>query len=280
MIYFCADDYGISKQSNTRIENCIKNGVLNKVSVLPNGELGDFKENLSGAHKISLHLNLVEGYPLSNPKDVDLLVTKDGNFRHSFIGLFFLSYSGKRRRLEEQLYKEIKKQLVFWKEQIGETPVCVDSHQHTHMIPLVFKTLLRVIKDERIDVEYLRIPAEPVVPYLLAPSTCKIKGMIKQWLLNFLYLVNRKKLRESNINHSYFMGVMLSGRVTEDGIKKLLGHYQKIAEKHNKDIEIALHPGYIEQGEQMIDGCRADFQKFYFSPWRKKEYDTLINYKF
>ena len=36
MIYFCADDDGISKTSNERIEYCLKNGALNKVSVLPN----------------------------------------------------------------------------------------------------------------------------------------------------------------------------------------------------------------------------------------------------
>ena len=63
MIYFCADDYGISKISNTRIEECLKNGVLNKISVLPNGDVSDFNERLLGENvKLSLHLNLIEGY--------------------------------------------------------------------------------------------------------------------------------------------------------------------------------------------------------------------------
>ena len=42
MIYFCADDYGISEGANSRIENCLENGVLNKISVLPNGKVLDF----------------------------------------------------------------------------------------------------------------------------------------------------------------------------------------------------------------------------------------------
>ena len=46
MIYFCADDYGVSKNSNSRIEKCIESGVLNKVSVIPNGEISDLKEHL------------------------------------------------------------------------------------------------------------------------------------------------------------------------------------------------------------------------------------------
>ena len=66
MIYFCADDYGISKSSNMRIEECLKNGVLNKISVLPNGDISNFNEHLLGENvKLSLHLNLIEGHPLS-----------------------------------------------------------------------------------------------------------------------------------------------------------------------------------------------------------------------
>ena len=110
MIYFCADDYGISSQSNTRIEECLKNGVLNKISILPNGDASDFSERLFGEDvKLSLHLNLIEGYPLSKKEDVSLLVTDKGFFKYSFIGLFFLSIFGNRSLLEKQVYNEIKK---------------------------------------------------------------------------------------------------------------------------------------------------------------------------
>ena len=60
----------------------------------------------------------------------------------------------------------------------------------------------------------------------------------------------------------------------------MLPRYLSLAKKYNKDIEIGFHPGYIKDGEKLIDGSRQDFGKFYFSPWRKVEYDTLINFKF
>ena len=86
MIYFCADDYGISKDSNYHIEKCFKNSVLNKISVLPNGEISDFKKNLSVENKmLCLHINLVEGKPLSNPDDIKSLVSENGFFKYSFI---------------------------------------------------------------------------------------------------------------------------------------------------------------------------------------------------
>lgn len=285
MIYFCADDYGISIDGNSRIENCLENGVLNKVSVLPNGEISDFKQRLSGSNTtISLHINLVEGCPLSSAKDIDLLISDNGYFKYSFIGLFFLSISNKRKEFEKQVYTEIQSQIKFWKKAMGENiSVSIDSHQHTHMIPLIFKTLMRVIEDESLNVEYMRIPAEPILPYAFTPSLYfeyHPVGLIKQWLLKNFAFINRKELKKSKIQSAYFMGIMFSGKLNEVRIKKLLPHYIRLAKKYNKDIEIVFHPGYVNGTEKLVDGVRQDFKKFYFSPRRKIEHDTLINFKF
>ena len=76
------------------------------------------------------------------------------------------------------------------------------------------------------------------------------------------------------------MGILFSGKLNEARIRKLLPHYLKLAKKHNKNIEIGFHPGYIKDGEKLLDGSRQDFRKYYFSPWRKIEHETLINFKF
>ena len=285
MIYFCADDYGISTHSNRRIENCLKNGVLNKVSVLPNGEISDFKQRLSAGNALlSLHINLVEGRPLSDPNDIDLLISESGYFKYSFIGLFFLSISNKRKEFEKQVYKELQSQIKFWKKAMGENiSVSIDSHQHTHMIPLIFKTLMRVIRDEGLNVEYMRIPAEPISPYVFTPSLYfeyNPIGLIKQWLLKTFAFANRRELAKSKIQSAYFMGIMFSGKLNEARIKKLLPRYLKLAKKHNKNIEIGFHPGYIKDGGKLLDGSRQDFRNFYLSAWRNIEHETLINFKF
>ncbi|MEE0945328.1 MAG: ChbG/HpnK family deacetylase [Acutalibacteraceae bacterium] len=280
MIYFCADDYGISKLSNTRIEECLKNGVLNKISILPNGNASDFSELIFEKNiKLSLHLNLIEGYPLSKKEDVSLLVARNGSFKYSFIGLLFISIFGNRNLLEKQIYNEIKAQIDFWKNKMGKkTPILIDSHQHTHMIPLVFKTLMRVITEENVAVEYLRIPNEPILPYIKSPSLYfkfSSVGLAKQWLLKFLNFVNRKEFKKSNIKSAAVMGILFSGQLSEDKINKLLPRYMQ----HNKNIEIVFHPGYLEDGESLIDGCRPNFEKFYYSKWRRVEYNTLINFR-
>lgn len=284
-IYFCADDYGISAEGNDCIADCLENGILNKVSVLPNGETTDFKKRLTDLNAtISLHINLVEGYPMSNPEDVSLLLANNKNFKHSFIGLLLLSLSPKRKIFEKQVYKEIQSQIRFWMKTMGEdAEISIDSHQHTHMIPLIFKTLMRVIRDENLKVHSVRFPAEPITPYLLTPSlfsTYSPTGLIKQWLLKFLGFVNQKELKKSKITSSYFMGILFSGKLDERKIKKILPRYLKLAEKNNKNIEIGFHPIYIKNSENLIKGTQKSFLKFYFSPWRKTEYDTLLNLKF
>ena len=285
MVYFCADDYGISACGNSRIENCLENGVLNKISVLPNGEITDFNKRLQKHNvTLSLHINLVEGHPLSEPNDVSLLISDDGYFKYSFVGLFFLSISNKRKEFEKQIYKEIQNQVKVWKMAMGEnTSISIDSHQHVHMIPLIFQILMRVIRDEDLSVSSIRIPSEPISPYLFTPSLYfeyKPTGLIKQWLLKFLAFTNRKELKKSKIQTAYFMGILFSGKLNEARIRKLLPHYLKLAKKHNKNIEIGFHPGYVKSGEKLIDGSRQDFSKFYYSPWRNTEYNTLLNFNY
>ena len=159
----------------------------------------------------------------------------------------------------------------------------IDSHQHTHAIPLIFKTLLRVIEDEKIDVEYLRFPSEPLTPFLMSPSLYfeySLVGLAKQWLLKFFGAINKGRMKKSQISSAYFMGAVFSGALSKKRVKKLLVHYEKLATKHNKNIEIGFHPGFVNEGEKLMKGTKEDFGKFYYSPWRKAEYDTLINFGF
>ena len=284
MIFVCADDYGISKESSERIALCAQAGVLNKVSILPNGDIGNFEEHLGGTGvKLSLHLNLVEGYPLSKPEDVNLLIGENGSFQYSFIGLWLLSLSRKRKQLKEQLRHELGNQIRFWKQHIGpESPMCIDSHQHTHMIPLVFKALMEALKENDVTVDFLRFPAEPLLPYLLEPSlylTYSPVNLVKQWLLKFFGLINERERKKANIKREYLMGVLFSGSMDARRVPKVLKHYLQLAEKRKRDIELLFHPGYSQPGEKLICGNKQQFDKFYFSPGRRVEFETLMQLK-
>lgn len=279
MIYFCADDYGLCDALSLRIMKCAEEGVLNKISVFPNFNTADISNIVKNENTASLHINLAEGKCMANPCETHLLADEKGNLKNTFGRLFALSIL-KGKKLEEQLYKEMKAQILFWKSILPENvPFCVDSHQHIHIIPVVFKTLMKVIEDEKINVSYLRIPAEPLLPYIKTPSlyfTYSCVNIIKQWLLKFLWLIDKKYVKDCHIPSAYFFGVLFSGKMDEKRVKKILPQYIKLAKKNNKDIEVLFHPGYVEPWELDFKNKAVIFEKFYTSENRKKEFDAVM----
>ena len=123
--------------------------------------------------KLAVHLNLVEGKALSPAAEIPLLVRPDGSFCNSFTGLLRLSLTPRRRAFAAQLYRELERQLLAYAALFpAGTPLRIDSHQHTHMIPLVFRTLLQILADHHLPVEHLRIPAEPLPPSMPSSRPC------------------------------------------------------------------------------------------------------------
>ena len=280
MIYICADDYGLCENVSEHIQKCIDEGALNKVSVFPNLDRIDLQKILKDKNiRVSLHLNLVEGRCMAAADEINLIADKDGNLKHTFGGLFKSGlFHGKE--FEAQVYKEIKAQVLFWKSILPEDiPFCIDSHQHTHMIPAVFRALIKVLNDEKISSEYLRIPAEPLMPFIQTPSlyfTYKPVNIIKQWLLKYLWLINKSVANKYNIPTSYFFGILFSGKMDEKRVSKVLPKYKKLAEKHGRDIEVLFHPGYTDKNECEFENKNIVFEKFYLSKNRKTEFDSVI----
>lgn len=278
MIYFCADDYGLNATASLRIQQCIESGAINKVSVFPNFEPIDLR-SLQPA-RISLHLNLVEGKCMANAAKLDLLTDQNGHFKHTFGGLLMASLYN-RKSFEAQVQKEIRAQVLFFQNALPHgAPFCVDSHQHTHMIPAVFRALVKVLREENIHVTYLRIPAEPILPYLKAPSlyvTYRAANLAKQWFLNFLWLIDKPKLKDFPVPTADFLGILFSGKMDEKRVNKILPRYIKRAAKAGRDIEVLFHPGYLEKHEADFRGKNVVFEHFYFSENRKLEFDSAKN---
>ncbi len=278
MIYFCADDYALNNTASTHIKQCIDAGALNKVSVFPNFESFNINEISKDKNiMFSLHLNLVEGKCLSEPAEINLFANPDGKFKYNFGGLLKLNLF-KRKKFEAQIYKEIKAQVVFWQKLLPEdADFCIDSHQHAHMIPAIFKVLLKVLEEQKIDLKYIRIPAEPLSPFIKTPQlylSYSPVNIIKQWLLKFLWLINKRYKKTYKIPTAEFFGILFSGNMDEKRVGKILPEYIKLAEKKGRDIEVLFHPGYLSPSDETnADVC---FEKFYLSKNRKTEFDSLI----
>ena len=280
MIYICADDYGLCNEASAHIQKCIDAGALGKVSVFPNFDKVDLHEIAKNKNiRISLHLNIVEGKCMANAEEINLIVEKNGDFKHTFGGLFRLNLFHPKK-LEAQVYKEIKAQVLYWKSILPKgSPFCIDSHQHIHMIPAIFRALNKVLIDEEIKITHMRIPAEPIMPYIKTPSlyfTYKPINIIKQWLLKFLWMLNKPMTKKYRIPTSLFCGILFSGKMDEKRVNKILPKYKKLADKDGRDIEVLFHPGYMNMTKADADCKNIVFKEFYLSPDRKTEFDSVM----
>lgn len=279
---FHADDYGACREVSEHILDCCRKGALNSLSVLPNGRDPDgcmrMLEPYRDKVKISIHFNLAEGHCLAEPSQVPLLVDERGMFHISFFKVLLWSFTGKRKELRRQIELEMSAQLARILPYVKS--VRVDSHQHYHMIPLVLKSILKVVEQSGREIEFIRIPAEPLKPFLKHPElwlTFRPINLVKNLVLNVLNLMDMRILKIYRRKSAVFFGILLSGGMDLKRVRRLLPDFQKIADRKNLPLEILCHPGGVQSPEALMDIENTDCVRFYTSEGRKTEKEMLMN---
>lgn len=157
-LIFNADDYGRCAEVNDAVEELVKAGRLRDVSVLVNGELMDSAVSFLRANpqvSIGIHLNAVEGKPISSAVEVDWLTGAEGEF----VGLSQLMLRWIKRPLAVSRAIEIE-----WRAQVEKLLDAklslshADSHQHLHAFPPAWRIAVRLCREYGIC--SLRLPRE------------------------------------------------------------------------------------------------------------------------
>lgn len=288
-IWYHADDFGVSIEQSEKILACFTNGALNSISILPN------VPDLKGAHILLektdtkcelrrvLHLNFVEGKPLAGADKVPLLTNDRGYFDKSFVKLFIWNYTAgktKRGELKRQLCKEIREQLRAVTSENDFHITAIDSHQHYHMIPIVFDCIMSVINEaefKALDIRQIRIPVDPLKPVLFFRDRTKISpvNMLKWLILKTSSRRNRLILRKNGIEAPVFFGIFYTCEMKWDIVKVLLPLYKKYADRRNENLELMFHPGNLTAKYEMLDINRNELWEFYASDNRFAEAQCL-----
>ena len=290
-----ADDYAISPHSSEDILSCLRAGCLDSLSVLTNMSCYEKyaekyrQEKASWPREplLSVHLNFMEGHCLADPAEVPHLVDKEGFFHISWGTLFLWNYSPKKfLTIKKELKKEIAAQTERFLEMFGgQEPLRFDGHQHTQMIPLVYWALLEVIVERHYRTDYIRVTREPVRPYLKAGGlwkTYRPVNWIKNLLLNYFAGGMERTLRKNRPSWQrentpmYLWGVVMSGRMDEKRVRRLLPAMRAQAEKKGRHLEILFHPGSVLQQELTDEFCNRGANGFHISPDRHAEYETVM----
>lgn len=286
-----ADDYGLTLNTSRDIMEGINVGKLHSISIMPNTTCFDKTREYFYNHierdkmpAISVHLNFMEGYCVSDKSELGYLVDEEGLFHISWGTLVKYNYNFViRNKVKEQLKKEIKAQLfrVIEGYHLLENgrKLRVDSHQHTHMIPIVMESLLEVIGEESIPTEYIRISKEPWMVYLkkvhFIPSY-RIINMVKVMILNWYSIGDEKLLNAAGIPTMLLSGVMLSGKMDIVRVRALLPDLKEYAKKKNVQLEVLFHPGTALKEEVGREFNHPDANEFYLSSNRRVEYDAMM----
>ncbi|MBR4461190.1 MAG: ChbG/HpnK family deacetylase [Erysipelotrichaceae bacterium] len=287
-----ADDYAYSLNTSRDILECLSCGALDSISIICN--TSQFEECMDLFYEaipsfdhlplLSVHLNLCEGFQSS-----ELLPMSWGQ-------LFLASYSLKRKKYKDILKQEIKRQLTETQKVIdrcifiakeNNVPVYqnglrIDSHIHTHPIPVVWESLIEVIEEEKLEVEYIREPSEPLSVYLketILYPTYSLINIVKNRILRFYSHKIHRYLEKQKKQTMYLWGLVMSLHMDFDRIEVLWSAMKEKADHDGRDLELLFHPGTALQSEYSKEMNAKYFKDSNTSKNRGIEKESVLRIK-
>jgi len=226
-----ADDFGLTKGINRGIADGFKNGIITSASLIATmpafqHAVGLAKENPD--LDIGVHLSLTLGKPCSNNERLSPIV-EEGEFIRSYAHVIANIYAN-RLHIED-----IKEEMSAQIRKVQETGLRVshlDSHQHTHMVPRVFKLMLTLMQEHQVP--FVRIPDELVGTRQLL--TTKGWGLL---VLGLIGKMSRRKVVRAKLSTTdYFWGLSCSEAMSLHDLTHMLRSLRPGTH------ELMCHPGY------------------------------------
>lgn len=278
-----ADDYGYSINTSKDILDCIKSGCVNSISIICN--TNSFEESIEMLYEVipslpflplmSVHINLPEG---------------KGDILPKSWGKLFLSTNS----IKDELKKEIKYQIDTVNEviekcieianknniEVRQKGLRIDSHIHTHPIPVVWNSLVEVLEEGKYDVEFIRNPKEPILPFIKNVGfSYGFVNILKNRILMLFSGKIDKYCETHNLNKMFMWGLVMSGHMDFDKIKLIYPDMYKYAKSKGRNLEILFHPGMALQDEYGDEMNKEYFKNANLSKNRHIEKETVLRIK-
>lgn len=244
-----ADDFGISEEANKAITYCFRQKIITQTTIMVNMSYAEEALTLSKENdffdRVGLHLNLIEGKPLTEEiKKTDLCDAQgcfNGKIMHDFRCRLYLT-AKERKAVKEEIIAQIEKYL-----NMGFPLRHIDSHQHAHTNQWVMSMLIPIIGKSGFHSMRLarNIPWENI-------------NQIKRTYKSF---INRKVLRY-NLNHGAKFNVIKFGSMKDaekeiakpdsDGIIEVMAHPLFTGNRLSDLIEETSIAEWIEDKKQFL----------------------------
>jgi len=240
-----ADDLGWTEGVNRCIAEAHRGGLVTSASLLANGRAFVSACELARANPglgVGVHLNLSNGTPSGNPRDVRSLLNSKGLLHYATDALFLRIVT--RRMDLDEVQREWEAQICKIRA-AGIVPIHLDGHKHVHMLPGLFEIAIRLAKKHGIGA--IRISHEDSrLRSLLSPgaqqkTTMLLKQAAQARVLKFLARNARELANHAGlVTTDYFCGIAQTGALTTGGLESLLKNLP------DGTTELMCHPGYAD----------------------------------
>ncbi len=233
-----ADDFGLTRGVNRAIADGFRLGTVSSASLLAAADAaGDAAEVARATGlAVGLHLNLTTGRPLSAAEEIPSLVDRDGRFwsRRAFT---LRSMSGRVRAADVR--RELRRQLDRL-ERLGVVVGHIDSHQHVHVVPTVFRVVVAEATARGLPVRY---PWERTVvgaAAMRSPARVARKALLALFCASNRLVARRAGVRTPRSFLTIFSLVPLPPALT-------LAHYRVLLERLPPGVsELMVHVADVD----------------------------------
>ncbi len=224
-----ADDYGYYPCVSKGILEAAKAGALTATGILANSpDLATQLQWLKGieALDVGVHLNLTYGQPLTKGM-AERLKPWQGQFPNAY-AMSGLLLTGRMSLVDVR---------AEWRAQIETCQAqklrFLNSHEHIHMLPLLFPLVLELAKDY--GIQYVRLTqAEWLAPF-------RLSALIRNSLMQTMHFINQGHLK---VKQPLFLGLSRSGKLDYDYLTTI---FSKL--KPGQSYELMCHPGHFDPTE-------------------------------
>lgn len=216
-----ADDFGFTRDVNEGIIHCHRHGILTATTLMANGDAFEHAVALARdtpTLDVGCHLVLIGGCSLLSAQ----------RFPTSITELVKALARGKVKPYDElraQVERILEAQL---------TPLHLDTHKHTHLLPAVLEAVARLSQEYKIP--WVRRPFD-----LPSGTDATLK---RRLIANLLHLLRRRRFDATLKRYQcrvtdYFAGFSLTGYLTAE---RLLAQVNRLPEG---TTELMVHPGFL-----------------------------------
>lgn len=224
-----ADDYGYYPCISQGILEAVNSGAVTATGIMANSP--DLKMQLEWLNSVEdldlgVHLNLTFRQPLTAT-----MAEKLAHWNGSFPSAYLMSAMLLTGKISIQDVR------IEWSAQIeacqGKKLQFLNSHEHIHMLPILFPLLLELAKEYAIP--HIRLTqAEWLTPF-------GVSALLRNTLMQAMQAINQPRL---NIKTPIFLGLSRSGKLDFNYLEIIFSRL-----KPGKSYELMCHPGQFNASE-------------------------------